>query len=162
MYEQWDHSNRIVKVNGSVRPPIVLRNEAEMFIAQNAHNLVWYNHWDECTALDKEIVDLGRTGADRSKPRGQLQAVFEVVKREIDALIEAEIALYRKEQANKRPALCIEDRIERLERKIEDLRSEIDDSAPDSDDALALATEALERAEEAYEKAEEAFELLQS
>jgi chromosome segregation ATPase len=156
MYENWSNGQR--KVNGEVRPPIVLRSETELFIAQNAHNLIWDHHWDECTALDNEIISLERAGADPSGAKARLQAVFTVVKCEIDVLIKDEIAAYREERKSKH-SLDMEDRIARVEKKLKDLRNEIDDMELEGvEEALEKAEEAFGKAEEAYEKAVEAYE----
>ena len=93
MYENYSNGRRMV--NGHVKPPIVLRNEGELFIAQSAHNLVWDKYWDECTVLDHEIEFLQNHGRDSTDARIRLQQVISGVKKEIDELIVAEISEYR-------------------------------------------------------------------
>ena len=138
-------------VNGRVRAPIVLRSETEILIAQNAHNLIWERHWEECEQLDREIGQLKHEGGNWQAAEAKLKAIFPVVQAEIDALVTAEIIAHREERAGFGGFADVSERLERLERKFKALDEAVDE-------VRSLAEEAQETAEEAQETAEEALE----
>ncbi len=143
MNENWNNHQRMV--NGWVRPPIVLRGKVEQTIAQNAHNLIWDNHWDECTALDEEIRAAERAGADTHDPKARRGAVFAAVKREIDEFIKTEIAAYRKER--KKSEGSFEERLDELESELDSLRGGLDDVREIAEAAQSTAEETQEAVE---------------
>ena len=156
MRENW--SNNILMLNGRVKPPIVVRSESELFVAQNCHNLVWEKYRAEYDAIEREIEELKKSEGDRAPAEGRMKALREKGKREIDALIVKEIAAYRSERSGNR-SLELEERIEKLEKKLRALESELEDVRAEAEEAKEEAEEAKEIAEEAKEEAEAAKEL---
>lgn len=125
MKEQWN--NNIYTLNGRVKPPIVLRSEAEEFIARNAHNLIWENHRDEYDAIDREIAELKKENRDLGEANARMNALNALAKREIDALIIAEINAYRAERSGNMAA-NIEERLEKIEKMLKRLQSDVEDT----------------------------------
>jgi len=156
MRENW--SNGQLQLNGRVKPPIVVRSDNEMLIAQNCHNLVWEKYRAEYDAIEREIEELKKSEGDRAPAEGRMKALREKGKREIDALIVKEIAAYRSERSGNR-SLELEERIEKLEKKLRALESELEDVRAEAEEAKEEAEEAKEIAEEAKEEAEAAKEL---
>ena len=129
MNENWNNSR--LMLNGRVKPPIVLRSDTEIFIAQNAHNLIWEKYRSEYDALHKEITEGSQNWSDE-----RWQVMHTTAKQEIDELIILEIATYRQNRMNIN--FDIEERFEQIEKSIEEIRD--------------LAEEAQSTAEEALEK----------
>ena len=159
MQESWN--NNIHMVNGWVKPPIVLRSETEMLIAQNAHNLVWERLRGEYDRRETEIKQLEKAGENADELKNKRWEEKVAAKNEIDVLIKAEIADYRAEKSGN-PNSDIEERIAELEKKLKSLRGDIDEAKDTAEEAQEAAEEAQEAAEEAKETADEALELAKS
>ncbi|MCL2488376.1 MAG: alanine-zipper protein [Oscillospiraceae bacterium] len=149
-------NNHMYLINGRVKSPIVLRSETELFIAQNAHNLIWERHWDECEALDHEIARLKKAGEDSGAVNEKLQAIFPVVKAEIDALILAEITAYRETKAGFVSVADICERLDSLERKVKDVREIAEEAQGTAEEAQSTAEDAQSAAEDAQSAADDA------
>lgn len=98
------NNNKLI-LNGYVQSPIVLHSDREIFIAQNAHNLVWQKYRNEFDSTD----DAGR------------KALTEKVKPEINELIIQEISTYR-ESVKNNPFTDLIERIEALEEELKEVR----------------------------------------
>lgn len=136
MHEVMSNNRRFL--NGRVQPPIVLHSEKELFIAQNAHNLVWEKYRSEYDELEKR---------NDSEKNELWNALHVTAKQEIDKLIINEIDSFRKEKANN-PLLELEERIEQLEEMIEEIRDLAEEANDNADEAMDKAEEALDKIEE--------------
>jgi len=134
MNENW--SNNRFMLNGRARPPIVLRSDAELLIAQNAHNLIWEKHRGAYDAL--------------AKGDEPWTVLCTAAQQEIDALIIAEITAYREERAN-RSVFDLEERIEQLEQTIDELRALAEEAQSTAEEVLDTMEDALDRIESADE-----------
>ena len=150
------YQNGYYVVNGHVQPPLVLHSEAELFIAQNAHNLIWEQHWNECSALDLEIQQLRQRGKSPDAVEQKLQTVMALVKTEIDDLVLAEITAYRKSRITMPTYIEICERLDTLERKLQRTHELAEKSHGFAEESRSLAEEAHGLAEEAYGVAEDA------
>ncbi|MCL2212967.1 MAG: alanine-zipper protein [Oscillospiraceae bacterium] len=141
--------------NGSAKPPIVLRSEAEELIAQNCHNLVWRRHQKEYNELMATI----QAGGDNvhevlkdldvrdTEVNNRWRDMHRDARAEIAQLIKDEIADYR----NAVTANPLQMRIEELEAQIRQLKSSIDEVYVMAEEAMSMAEEAQSAAEEAME-----------
>ena len=141
MREQWNN-NRFT-LNGRVKPPIVLRSDTEIFIAQNAHNLIWEKYRGEHDALEDEIKN---PEGNKSETDERWNALYATAKQEIDRLIECEISAYRKERAGNN-AFCAEERFEQIEKLLIEIRDLTEDAQSAAEDAQSTAEEILEKLE---------------
>ena len=136
MNESWNNSRRYL--NGHVKPPIVLHSDAEMFVAQNAHNLVWERNRKDYDALVREIKALKDSGADYSEASGRWDAMHASAKQEIDKLIADEIIAYRNDRASN-PFLHIEERLDQIEGMVDEIRGIAEDAQSTAEEALDMA-----------------------
>ncbi|MCL2509338.1 MAG: DUF3375 domain-containing protein [Oscillospiraceae bacterium] len=124
MNETW--SNNRFMLNGRVKPPIVLRSDKEILIAQNAHNLIWEKYRSEYDAIHKILKALKESETDQNEIEKQWHVLHVKAGREIDELIIIEISNYRKFHAS-HPYFDVEERMEQIEKQVEELEIEIDD-----------------------------------
>jgi hypothetical protein len=156
------NNNRLV-LNGRVNPPIVLHNDKELFIAQNAHNLIWGKYRREYEEFEKEMTLLKGKGEDPIEARKAISDMRIRVKPEIDALIIEEIQSYRNINRNDFCPLMerireLEDKLENMRNELEDVRSIAEDAQSTAEDAQSTAEDAQSTAEDALDKAEEALD----
>jgi hypothetical protein len=119
MKDSWNN-NRFM-LNGQVKPSIVLRNDTELFIAQNAHNLIWEKYRIEYDVLVNEIEEIKKLEGDLSEADRKWKELNVTAKQEIDELIINEITAYRKERVGKN-IFDLEERIEFIEKEINEIR----------------------------------------
>ena len=119
-------------LNGRVKPPIVLYNDKEILVAQNAHNLVWEKYRQEFDEIEQ------------AKDVNRMKDLNERAKAEIDELINREIPIYR---ANYSGSCPLTERISELEEKLEELTGELEDIRSIAEEAQAAAEEALENSD---------------
>jgi predicted nucleic acid-binding Zn-ribbon protein len=154
MNENWNNGK--YELNGRVNPPIVLHSEKELFIAQNAHNMIWGKYRREYEESENEIKTLKGRGEDPTEARKRINDIRAKAKPEIDALINEEIQAYRNRYQN--DACPLAERIRELEDKLEELTKELDDVRSIAEDAESTAEEAESNAEDAESTAKEALE----
>jgi len=157
---EWNSNNKRY-LNGYVKPQIVLHSDAEMNIAQNAHNLVWERNRREYDALASEIKTLKDSGADHGKASKQWDAMHESAEREINELIVTEIATYRNIRANN-PMLHIEERLDQIVSMLDEIRDTAEEARDAAEDAESMIDEIRTIAEAAHSTAEEALSAAES
>jgi len=151
----WTSNNRRF-INGHVNPPIVLHSDAELHIAQNAHNLIWERNRKEYDALAIKIKTLKDSGSDHSEASQQWNAMHELAEGEIKELIVAEITTYRNNRANN-PMLQIEERLDKIESILDEIRDIAEEARDMAEDAESMIDEIRATAEAAQSTAEEAL-----
>jgi septin family protein len=147
MRENWN--NNKLMLNGRVSPPIVLHNDKEMFIAQNAHNFVWGKYRQEFDGIENEIETCKKAEKDSTEAEKRMRDLNIRAQAEIDELINKEIEAHRNKWKDSSCPLA--ERINELEEKLEELTKKLDDVESTAEEAQSIAEEALEKAEEALE-----------
>jgi methyl-accepting chemotaxis protein len=161
-------SNNDYFLNGRVKPPIVLRSETEMLIAQNAHNLVWEKYRREWDAQERELNALKKEKEEASERYAELRRQRDALNQKAGSEINESIIFEVREHRDARSgrSVCeLADIVEALIKQVKALTNAVDeaqgaadDAQSAADDAQGIAEEAMEKAEEAMEKAEEAME----
>jgi methyl-accepting chemotaxis protein len=133
---------------------MVLRNDQELLIAQNAHNFVWEQHRGTYDTLAAEIETLKKAGSDHAEADERWNAMYATANNDIDFLIKGEINRYRQERAGN-STFALEERIEQLEERLQEIQQLAEEAQETAEEAQSAAEEAKGTAEEALNKLSE-------